>query len=748
MVLNFFKKYFKKCIEIGVLPQDSESVRLKKISITIVPLIMGPAGFIWALIYFSLGHHLSALIPFTYALISIFNLLHFSISKNILVIEKPQMILVLIVPFLLMWSLGGFAQGSYVMMWAFFAPIAALIQDKSSKSLCWFYSFIALVVFSALIDPWLIKWHTATMSQMNIELFFVLNTIGALSGVYFLIKYFINQKDKNADEKLQVKNEALVKNTKKLFDNLSYLQSYKDNIDKNLIVTKTDLDGIITFANENFYRISGYTEEEVIGQKHNIIKNPDNKPSLYEKLWKTILSKKTWHGRLQNRRKDGSSYWIDTTISPIFNKDEEIVEFIAIRHDITKLIQQQAELTKMLYTDKLTGLQNRNALLDALQSETDMSLILINIDNFSQVNDLYGDKFGDKVLIELSNILQNTLTLDEKCKVFRLNGDEFVLLCTTINSNDVLKRAQEFTDYIDSSHIEIDDEEISLSVTVGISFQTNTLLLSTANMAVKSAKKEGKNIVVYSESLSLNREYENNIKWIKKIKEAIKDDRIVMFFQPLVNNNDYSINKYETLIRLIDTDGKVIVPYFFLEIAKKAKLYKELTKIVLRKSCEAFKDNSYEFSVNITIDDILDKDINRYIYTLLEEYKIADRLTFEIVESEVIEDFERVEQFITKVKALGCKIAIDDFGTGYSNFEYLMKLQADFIKIDGSIIKEIVNDKKSALITSSIVAFAKEMNIQTIGEFVESKEICDKITELGVSTSQGYYFDKPLAFLR
>ena len=567
-VLDFFKKYFKKCIEIGVLPQDSKSLRLKKISITMVPLIMGPAGFIWALIYFSLGHHLSALIPFTYALVSIFNLLHFSISKNILIIEKPQMLLVLIIPFLLMWSLGGFAQGSYVMMWAFFAPIAALIQDKSKKSLYWFYSFIILVIFSTLIDQWLIEQFTTPMSQVTIELFFILNIAGALSGVYFLIRYFINQKDKNADEKLQIKHEALVSNTKQLFDNLSYLQSYKDNIDQNLIVTKTDLDGKITFANENFYNISGYTEEEVIGQPYNIIRHPSNNPSIFKKLWATILSKKIWRGRIQNRSKNGSGYWVDTTISPILNQDEEIVEFIAIRHDITKLIQQQAELTKMLYTDKLTGLKNRNALLYELQSKKDMSLVLINIDNFSQVNDFYGDIFGDKVLIEFSNILQNKLSADKNCKVFRLNGDEFVLLCTTVSSGDVLNRAQEVIDYIDSSHIRIDDEEILLSITVGISFETNSLLLSTANMAIKVAKREAKNIVVYSKSLSLNSEYENNIKWIKKIKEAIKDDRIVMYFQPIVNNEDYSINKYETLIRLIDTDGQVVTPYFFLEIAK------------------------------------------------------------------------------------------------------------------------------------------------------------------------------------
>lgn len=382
-----------------------------------------------------------------------------------------------------------------------------------------------------------------------------------------------------------------------------------------------------------------------------------------------------------------------------------------------------------------------------LKSETNYSCMLINIDNFSQINDLYGNAFGNKVLIKFCNILKKYIANSEEYSLFRLSGDEFVLLSENIDTKKIIANAQKLAGDIHAKSIHINDEEISLSVTIGISLQTNDLLLSTANMALKIAKKEAKNIVVYSEKLSLNNEYENNIKWIKEIREAIKNDRIVMYFQPIVNNKDYSISKYETLIRLIDAEGQVITPYFFLEIAKKAKLYKALTKIVIKKSFEAFKDNSYEFSVNITIDDILDKRINEYIYEALEEYKIANRVTFEIVESESIENFQKVEQFITKVKSLGCKIAIDDFGTGYSNFEYLMKLQADFIKIDGSIIKEVLNDKRSALITSSIVAFAKEMNIQTIGEFVESKEICDKITELGVNSSQGYYFDKPLRFL-
>jgi len=283
---------------------------------------------------------------------------------------------------------------------------------------------------------------------------------------------------------------------------------------------------------------------------------------------------------------------------------------------------------------------------------------------------------------------------------------------------------------------------------VGISFEETNLLLPTANMALKLAKKKSKNIIFYSDEASLNEEYKNNLKWIQEIKDAILDDRIVMYFQPIIDNKTNTINKYESLIRLIDKDGNVITPWHFLEIAKKSKLYKKLTKIVVKKSFEAFKDNDYEFSINLTIEDILDQDIKTYIFNTLEKYNISNRVIFEIVESENIENFDKIEKFINKVKSYGCKIAIDDFGTGYSNFEYLMKLQPDFIKIDGSIIKSIVKDKRSEILTSVIVAFAKKMNIKTIGEYVETQEIQDKLIELGVNKSQGYFFDKPQATIQ
>jgi len=728
---------------------DLQDERIKKLSIIIIPLIIAPISFFWALVYYLSGESLAASVPLLYTVISLLNLIHYKYTKNLLVVQKTQMFLILFLPFLLMWALGGFTQGSYVMIWSIFAPIGALIHNKKEKPEQWLYLFIVLVIISVVIDPMLIQTHPHPVPQLVQETFFFLNITATMTGLYMLLKLFIYQKEKEAHTVLKEKNRELLEYTRKLNNNISYLESYKKNIDTNLIVTRTTVDGKITFANQNFLNVSGYTKEEVIGNCHNIIRHPDNPDSLYKEMWETILAKKTWQGKLKNRAKDGSTYWVDSTISPILNKDDKIVEFIAIRHNITTLIKQQEKLQKLLFTDSLTGLQNRNALNNELTKDQPFSVILLNIDSFSEINNLYGEKFGNEVLKQFARRIQKMINANNmQCKLYRLAGDEFVILSHHVEPEVVKKNIEALMHYMDETPLHIKDQDIALNISAGVSFEANKVLLSTADMALKVARRDAKRLLFYTEELSLNQEYENNLKWIKEIKDAIKEDRITLFFQPILDNQTHTISKFETLIRLIDKNGEVITPYHFLEIAKKAKLYKQLTKIVLDKSFTIFKENDYDFSINLTIDDILDKNIQSYIFEILNKHpKTAKRAIFEIVESESIHNFEEIENFIQKLKSYGCHIAIDDFGTGYSNFEHLMRLQADFIKIDGSIIKEIVHDKRSELITSVIVAFASKMGIKTIAEYVENKEIHEKLLELGVDKSQGYYFDKPQADL-
>jgi len=262
-------------------------------------------------------------------------------------------------------------------------------------------------------------------------------------------------------------------------------------------------------------------------------------------------------------------------------------------------------------------------------------------------------------------------------------------------------------------------------------------------MALRIAKRDKNYFITYNKSMAMTKEYDQNLKWTKRLREAIDTDKITPVFQPIVEINTKKIVKYESLMRMIDDDGSYIAPVHFLELAKKNKLYYQLTKIMIEKTFKKFEDLPYNISINISVVDILNNDIHEFILKTLQSSSICENIIFEIIESEGIENFNQVIEFIDKVKGYGAKISIDDFGTGYSNFEYLMKLKVDYIKIDGSMIKNIDLDEKSQMITQTIVDFAKKMNIQTVAEFVHSKEVYEKVKQLDVDYAQGYYFGKP-----
>jgi EAL domain-containing protein (putative c-di-GMP-specific phosphodiesterase class I) len=196
-------------------------------------------------------------------------------------------------------------------------------------------------------------------------------------------------------------------------------------------------------------------------------------------------------------------------------------------------------------------------------------------------------------------------------------------------------------------------------------------------------------------------------------------------------------------MRLIDEEGAIISPYSFLDISKKSKLYINLTQSIIRKSFAYFSDKNFEFSINLTVEDIMDSNLRIFLDNELERFGSYSKVIFELVESEGIECLEEVSTFIRSMKSKGCRIAIDDFGTGYSNFDYLIKLQADFIKIDGSLIKQIAHDSNSYNVVETIVQFAKKQNIKTIAEFVSDELIAQKVIELDIDYSQGYYYGAP-----
>ena len=570
----------------------------------------------------------------------------------------------------------------------------------------------------------------------NIEDNFIISIIEII--IYSLLLYIILLVAiKIGFEKMLSKID---KTTNELQKSVAFLKSHQLAMDESSIVSKADLKGNITYVNDNFCKVAGYTKDEVIGKPHNLLRHPSNTKETFKVLWETIKAKKVWKGVLQNRGKD-NDYWVDIVILPILDDKNNIVEYIAIRHDITKMIEQQQVLDTAANTDTLTGYGNRYKLNNDIKNSINPALAILNIDQFSQINDFYGHEKGDIVIKKLGEMI-STINKNKNCKLYHLQGDEFVIFNKDISKNTFVENITKLSSIISTIPIILDEEEISLNLSTAISFENRSKILTSADMALKVAKKENKNIVVYSDFISLNDEYQNNIKWAKKIKDALENDKIVPVFQPIVNNKNGKWEKYEALVRLED-NGKLISPYFFLDISKKTKHYTQITKVMINKSFDMFKDKQCEFSVNLTIEDIFNEDIKKHIFDMLEKYKIGSRVVFEIVESESIENFEQIDKFITKIKSYGCKVAIDDFGTGYSNFEYLMKVKADYIKIDGSMIKDIDTNTDAQMVVSTIIEFSKKMGMKTIAEFVENESVLNKVVELGIDYTQGYYYSEP-----
>lgn len=446
-------------------------------------------------------------------------------------------------------------------------------------------------------------------------------------------------------------------------------------------------------------------------------------------------------------------------IKPIKNF-ANVIKTITSSHDMKKRVEINDNIEELdsikgifnsmldsieyqFYFDTLTGLENRRKLTEKLEERHNVFLMIINIDGFQEINDLYGDPAGDEILKEFALFLKEIIP--EKDGLYRLHSDEFAHVCNSgMDLNEFKIFASLLSEKISQKSFNINgNSEVSLSATIGISYGADLLLVN-ADIALKLAKKSKKNFLIYDESMAMAKEYEKNFDWTKRLKKAIEEDRIVPVFQPIVNTKTQKIVKYEALMRMVDNQGIYIAPVHFLELAKKNKLYHQLTKIMIEKTFKTFKNLPYVVSINISVEDILNKEIYSFIMKKLEESGIGKSIVFEIIESEGIENFDQVLAFIESVKKYGAKISIDDFGTGYSNFEYLMKLKVDYIKIDGSMIKNIDSDKNSQMITKTIVNFAKSMNILTVAEFVHSKNVFDKVKELEVDYSQGYYFGEPV----
>ena len=500
----------------------------------------------------------------------------------------------------------------------------------------------------------------------------------------------------------------------------------------------------VIFSNQYFNQLTSCQNEDEINTKYKKISNIfENEPECIQKGDDTWL--------LKTEREDNKVCIIDKgekkyfTIQKIFLAHNHTN--IILLNDISHEIKYKNDLYNLLYTDNLTSLPNRAKLIDSLQhNRLNLDAISIfDINSFKEINDFFGHRIGDDILKGVGELIYNCIKDYKQLSLYKFPADTYCITNTNLEQDKFLEIVQNISEEVYKKVFYYEQYEIDVRITAGISFSNKNNKLITADIALQSAKKDHKDYLVFYDELDKFQEYENNMLWSKKLKTAFNNDKIVVFYQPLINNKTMKVDKYECLVRLIDEDGKVISPFFFLDISKKSNQYTKLTKIVIEKSFKKFSDLPFEFSVNISYEDIVDPEFLDFIKEKIKKYNVSNKVVFEILEDENVKNYELLINFVDEIKSLGCKVAIDDFGSGYSNFEHLLKMNVDYLKIDASLIKNIAVDENSFKITKTIVEFAKNLNLKTIAEFVENKEIFDITKELGTDFSQGYYFSAPIA---
>ncbi len=394
------------------------------------------------------------------------------------------------------------------------------------------------------------------------------------------------------------------------------------------------------------------------------------------------------------------------------------------------------------FTDHLTDLPNLYQLRKDLENQDDCTLVLIKIDNFQTINTFYGFVVGDYVIENVGSYLKESLP---EYKIYRLSGSEYALV---LNHKAGFYELKIFLEELYSKTTNINlfyqESKIYIDFTLASSsHQDYSNLFSKVSTALIYAKNNSLPFWIYEDRMDFETEYERNLELSFVVRDAVENSRVVPYYQAIVDNETMQIVKYECLARLIDRNGKILSPVVFIPIAKKIKIYNSVTKSIINQSFATFEESPFEFSINLSIEDIMSFEIFEFILQKLKASKASHRVTFELLESEAIQDFKKVDRFISEVKRYGAKIAIDDFGSGYSNFFYLTKMRAEYIKIDGTLIENIDVDKTSLLVVESIVDFAKKLRIKTVAEYVHSSVIMDKVKELGINCSQGFYIDEP-----
>jgi len=544
-------------------------------------------------------------------------------------------------------------------------------------------------------------------------------------GLAFAVRVFV---------RVQAIERSLVRHTARL-------EQYKLLLDKSSLVSRTTPDGIITAVNDTFCEVTGYTRDQALGQSHNLERHPDTPLEVFRDLWGTVARGQVWQGTLKNKKADGTSYLKRATIVPILDEKGRIVEYLSSGQDVTEVFENRGRLQLAFMTDPVTGLGNRARFLLDVDTFRRPGVVLVDAVDFSGLNAVYGQEAGDLVLRHLARTLLDTASPWSPV-VYRLHTDTFALVTEAADPAGFGAQVRALAEALAGFEVDLGGRSTPVPLRFGAAAADRDAVVL-ADEALARARASRTTVVVHDPDRDgQSGDLAERLRILRTLRWALDHGKVFPLFQPLIDLATGRVEKYECLMRVEDEEGRVLLPQQFMEISKKTRVYQALSQRLFQVGLEAARWGAYDFSVNLTMEDLTSAPTLDFLVAEARRTGTARRLIVEVVETEELEDLDRTDRVFDALRAEGIRLAVDDFGSGYASFDYLLRLNPAFVKIDGSIVQKILDDPRARDLVASIVGFARKAGMKTVAEYLDTATLVETVRALGVDYGQGWHIGK------